>query len=226
MTDTLKTVVKMIETSTNDSIDLISKVDGFYNNAWEKLVIIGSVAFAIVGIVLPLVIQWYQKKTLKLSEELLKKEMESQIGKIKDDIIGEMTEKMEAKIKDYEVKINSLNASTNAKAFHLQANLSLDKESYQSALGDYITASFDYLMCDDYQNLQTVLNLIATNCLPNLSLEEIDDLKTMSGNDISALIEELESKDNNGALTRIIRDIKLKLQKAPKTIKDKPAKQS
>jgi hypothetical protein len=226
MKDTLKTVVKMVETQTNDSIDLISKVDSFYNNAWDKLIIIGSVAFAIVGIVVPLVIQWYQKKTLKLSEELLKKEMEAQIGKIKDDIIGEITDKMETKIKDYEVKINRLNASTNAKAFHLQGNLSLDKELYQSALGDYITAGFDYLMCDDYQNLQTVLNLIATNCIPNLSIEEIDDLKTMTGNDLVALIEELESKDNNGALTRIIRDIKLKQQKAPKTIKDKPAIQS
>lgn len=226
MTDTLKTIVNMVETKSSDSIDIINKVDSFYNNAWDKLIIIGSVAFAIVGIVVPLVIQWYQKKTLKLSEELLKKEMEAQIGKIKDDIIREMTEKIEINIKEYESKINRINSSTNAKAFHLQANLSIEKRNYQSALGDYITAGFDYLKCDDYQNLQIVLKVIATNCIPNLSIEEIDDLKTMSGNDLSALIMELESKDNNGSLTGIIREIKLKQQKAPQKITDKPAKQS
>jgi len=66
------------------------------------------------------------------------------------------------------------------------------------------------------------LNLISNECLPHLSIEEMNDLKTMTGSDINLLIEELEKKDNNGTLTRIIGDMKLKIQKAPKTVKDKP----
>lgn len=224
LTDTLYTITKAIESKSDDSIDLINKVDSFYNSAWDKLILIGSLSFAVVGIVVPFVIQWYQKKTLKLSEDLLKKEIENQTNKVKEEIIQELNNKLEEKIKEYEMKINELNASTNAKAFHLQGNLNNEKGLHQYALGDYITASFDYLMCDDHQNLQTVLNLIATNCLPELSIEEIEDLKTMTGSDINSLIEELDKKNNNGGLTRIIRDIKMKLQKAPKTINDKPQK--
>jgi hypothetical protein len=222
MTDTLKTLIKVIESKSSDSIDLLNKVDSFYNSAWDKLILIGTLSFAVVGIVVPFVIQWYQKKTLKLSEDLLKKEIENQTIKIKEEIIQELNQKLEEKINEYEEKINVLNASTNAKAFHIQGNIQIEKGFHQLALADYVTAAFDYLICDDYQNLQTVLNSISTNCIAEISIEEIEDLKTMTGSDIFSLIEELEKKNNNGALTRIIRDIRMKLQKAPKTIKDKP----
>jgi len=156
MIDSLKTITKVIETTSNDGIELINKVDSFYNSAWEKLVLIGTLSFAVVGIIVPFVIQWYQKKTLKLSENLLKKEIENQTLKIKGEIVEELSKKVEEKIKEYETKINELNASTNAKAFHLQGNLNREKGYFEQALGDFITASFDYLICNDYQNLQTV----------------------------------------------------------------------
>ena len=221
MTFTLFKITKVIKVDPYDSLELINKVDSYYNNCWDKLVIIGSVSFAVVGLIIPFVIQWYQNKTLKLSEDLLKKEIKIEINKIKEDIIQELNIKVEKKINEYENKINELNASMNAKTFHLQGNLNKEKGYLQFALGDYITAAFDYLLCDDHQNLQTVLNLITQNCIPELSLEEIDDLITINGSDINLLIEELDKKNNNGVLTSIIREIKIKLQKAPKTIKDK-----
>ncbi len=222
MKDTIRTIVNAIETKTSESLELINKVDSFYNSAWDKLVLVGTVSFGLIGFIVPLIIQWYQKRTLKLSEELLKKEIENQTLKLKNEIVKEVTEGMELKILDYESRVSKFNASANARAFHLQGNLTLNDGGFQSALGDYITSSFNYLKCDDYLNLQTVLTLIADSCIPNLSIEEIDDLKMMTGYDLVALIEELEAKDNNGSLTRIIREIKLKYQKAPKTIQLKP----
>lgn len=216
MTDSLKVLDKFIESKSNDVIDLITKVDTFYNSAWQKLIIVGSVAFAFIGIVLPLIIQWYQKKTLSLSEELLKKEIESQVQQIKSKIIYEINHEIEEKFIENKKEISNLYSSTNAKAFHLQGNLMLEKKLYPSALEDYITASFSYLKCNDYQNLQTVLYLIDNSCMPYISLEDLDDIKTISGSDLNLLIEELKEKDVNGSLTKIIRNITLKIQKAPK----------
>ncbi len=82
MNDSLKVLAQSIDNTSKDIIDLVTKVDSFYNNAWQKLIIVGTVAFAIIGIALPLIIQWYQKKALSLSEELLKKEIESQVQQI------------------------------------------------------------------------------------------------------------------------------------------------
>ena len=78
MLDTLQTILDTVRTSSSNGLDILEKVDTFYNNAWNKLIIVGSVAITIVGIVVPLIIQWYQKRTLKLSEELLKKSITTQ----------------------------------------------------------------------------------------------------------------------------------------------------
>ena len=213
--DTLNTVIKTSQELGVNSLDVLEKVDYFYNSAWNKLVLIGSISFAIVGIVVPLLIQWYQKKVLVLSENKLKAEIKSETSKIEKRIKESVQTELEEKIKDYEKKIESLNASSNAKAFHLQANSSFERGEYQSALADYITASFDYLKADDFSNLQTTLRIICDNCLQHLSSEEINDIKIFHGEDLDKLLEELDEKDNNGTLTQQIRWIKLKLSKLP-----------
>lgn len=79
MSDTLHTIINAIQDNADRSIDLIDKVDNFYNNAWNKLILFGSILFAIVGVFIPLVIQWYQKRTLKLSEETLKNNLKKEL---------------------------------------------------------------------------------------------------------------------------------------------------
>ncbi|MCL2683240.1 MAG: hypothetical protein FWE63_07160 [Bacteroidales bacterium] len=220
MTDTLTTITGIIESRSYDGIDLINKVDAFYNNAWGKLIIFGTIVFTLVGLIVPWSIQRYQNKLLKLSEESLKKDIKDQTDKIKGEIFDELSKKVEEKIKEYDVKIDELKAEMNATAFHLQGNTFLEKGSYKNALGDFIIAARDYLKCNDYLNLQGVLSEISV-CLSKLSIEEIEELKIINS-DIGLLIEKLEEKNNNGALTQIIRDIKLEVQKASKRIKEKP----
>jgi len=91
MTETSEIIVRTVESSPYDAIDLINKVDAFYNNAWGKLILFGSISFAIVGIIVPLLIPLYQQRTLKLSEDLLKNE----INNIKGEIFDELSKKYE-----------------------------------------------------------------------------------------------------------------------------------
>ncbi len=214
MTDTLKTIIDTVQVNTNNSIDLIQKVDSFYNNAWDKLIIFGSVIFAIVGIAVPIAIQWYQKKTLKLSEDQLKNK-----------IISDLSTKIEEKFNEYEKKIKLLIASAEAKPFLLQGKLNLEKNYYQTALSEFIAASSGFIEGDDYQKLQEALKLILNDCLPNLSLEEINDLKIANDSDLNLFLSQLKEKDNKGIFTTTIQEIKLKLTKIPKTIKEKPQEQ-
>lgn len=222
MTDSLQTVISAIEKASNNGIDLINKVDSFYNSAWNKLIIFGSVAFAIIGILIPFVIQWYQNKTLKISEELLKKEIENQTSKIKAELLGDINIILEERISIFEQKIEKLNASANAKAFHLQGNSQLNIANISGALSDYIAAAMDYLVCEDYSNLHTVLRVISENCIQPLSYEEIMDLKISDNCDLENLLDKLENTDDKGMFLQLSRDIRIKLTKLPKTIKDKP----
>jgi hypothetical protein len=218
MIDTLVTIIKSAQVNTIDTFDLLEKVDGFYKNAWDKLILIASVAITIVGFVVPWVIQLYQKRTLKLSEAIMKKEFESQLSKVKNEVEIELTKKVEEKFILYETKVKILNA----KSYLLQGKLSLEKCYHRIALGDIIAASFGFISCEDYQNLQISMNLILNECLPNLSIEEINDLKVANEMDIESLLSKLKESDDKGVFVTVIQDIRLRMTKMPKTIKDKP----
>jgi hypothetical protein len=221
MKDSIQTVIKTIEKTSDNGIELINKVDSFYNSAWDKLIIIGTFSFAIIGILVPFIIQWYQKQTLKTSENLLKKEIETQILKIKFEILAEITIAFEEKLNVFENKIEQFNASSTARTFHLQGNGQLNNGLIKEALADYITAAQNYSICEDFINLQNMLKAILDNCLHKLSKEEIEDLKISHNRSLEKMLDIISSKDDKKVFNIIIRDIRYKLSKLPKTIKDK-----
>lgn len=63
-----------------ENIDLIYKVDTMYTNAWNRLLIIGG----ILAILVPVVIAWWQKQQLKISEEIVKKRISAIDKNIKE----------------------------------------------------------------------------------------------------------------------------------------------
>ncbi len=215
MIDTIDHIISSVQTTTAQDVDLIQKVDSFYNNAWNKLILFGSILFAIVGIFVPLVIQWYQKRTLKLSEETLK-------SKLKSDLKDELLKEIENKFVDNEKKFQMLKASANAKILFSQAKFSIEKNSFKGALGELVSASISSMECDDYRTLQEVLDYMLYNCLPNLSIEEINDLTTANVCDLQRFLSDLTKKDDRAMFHSRIGEIKVRLTKLPKTIKDKP----
>lgn len=222
MIDSLKTIATSARQHTpNDAFELVNKVDAFYNSAWDKLIVFGSIAFAIIGIVVPLVIQWYQKKTLKISEELLKKEIEAQTLKIKTELLEDINKTLEERILIFETKIEELNASSTAKAFHIQGNVQLSEKRFEGALTDFITAADNYIICKDYFNLQRVLNSILNRCLTQLSFEELEDMKVKDDIDLDTLLAQLSGIEDNGMFSQVTRDIRFKISKLPKTINEK-----
>jgi hypothetical protein len=219
MSDTLNTIIKAIQDNADKSIDIIEKVDSFYNNAWNKLIIFGSILFAIVGVFVPLVIQWYQKRTLKLSETTLKNDLKKELQNV-------LFLEIEKKFSDNEKQLKSLNASANAKILFSQAKFSIEKNSYKGALGEIITASFSSLECNDFRTLQELLDFLSKNCLPFLSVEEINDLKTANVCDLNYFLEELTKKDDRAMFQTKIGDLKVMISKLPKTVKQKPNEQA
>jgi hypothetical protein len=222
MGDTLHTIIETINNTEVNGINLINKVDSFYKSAWDKLILIGSIAFGVIGIIVPYVIQWYQKKTLKISEELLKKEIENTTLKLKSEILSEVNFTIEERIKSFEDKIKKLNLTTKASTLHLQGIQRLTSDTHANAMADFINAAQLYLICEDFSNLQVLLKAISETCLAKLCLEEIEDIKISHNADLEKLLTELDKKNNNGMFSLIIREIRLKLKKLPKIIKDKP----
>lgn len=226
MNDTIKNIIETIQNNQMQGIDLVQKVDSFYNNAWTKLVIIITIVFTIVGIIVPLFIQWLQKKSLQASEENLKNEIQSKITNIKDEIIKTLIAEIDEKFKKYEKEIQITRAAANAKLFLAEGKVKLSMNYYDKALSDFISAATNCIDSNNYPTLSDALKLITNDCLPNLSLEEINDLKTRNNCDLNAFIDDITKNDDRLYFREVIGEMKVIISKLPKTIKDKPTEKS
>lgn len=125
----VKHIIDTIKVQTGDSLELISKVDTFYNNAWDKLVITLSIIGGIVAFVIPYITNWYQQKTFKVNQERLNENFTKEIKRVELEITtlyNERFEKLEER----------LNAKIASRANHLQA--SIEKLSNNVPMSAYL----------------------------------------------------------------------------------------
>lgn len=198
-----------------ENYELLNQVNEFYNSAWEKLIIIGSIAFAIVGIIIPLIIQWYQKKQLKVSEEKLENKFKNEIESLKESIKEDIKDILKEEIKDFEKKIDKIDNASNAKLLHLQGQKSMASKNYDAALWNFLKSARLYSKSDEYGNLQAMLEMIES-LLDKITKENLDDIKITQNCDAQDIINKIQEYDEKNALDRIIVRINLKLAKLEK----------
>lgn len=215
MSDSLIFKNQSLQNIHSETIDLITQVDSFYNSAWDKLILVGAVSFAIIGVLIPIIIQWYQNKSLKISEDLLKSEIENQTLKLQNEILEIVRNELKAELAAFEDNIRKIEAGNTARACHLQALFNLNREIYPLAYSDFVKAASYYLSCKDYGNLQTVLNVILDQCIKQLSKQDIEDLKLTNDCDLEDFLDKLSKKNENGMFNKIIRGLRLALKKIP-----------
>lgn len=195
-----------------ENYELLNYVNEFYNSAWEKLIIIGSVAFAIIGIVVPLIIQWYQKKTLLISEKHLKEQFKDDIKEVKEELREEIRKILAEEILKFELKIQKLQDSSNAKLFHLQGQQRATSNKFDDALWNYTKAAHLYLKSDEYGNLTVILEMIEA-LLDKVTKSQIEDLKITQDCDVQDVMKIINDGDEKSAFDRILVRINLKLKK-------------
>jgi hypothetical protein len=226
MDETLQKVLNAINSNTMDAVDIVQKIDTFYNNAWNKLIFLITVGFTIVGVIVPLFIQWLQKRSLKASEELLKKEIEARTLKIKKEITDDLLKSIDEKFKEYENEIKITRASGKAKTSLAEAKYNLEKNNYPRALGDFITSAYACIASSEHRTLQDIIKYILGDCLPYLSQEEIEDLKIAKSCDLNLFLDFLTKKDDRGIFHTSIGEIRVLMTKLPKSKSDKKSEQS
>lgn len=65
MVDTLQIIRDTVYVTNNDLLDVVTKVDGFYTNAWNVATWAMFAILTLIGIVLPLLLNWRQEKEYK-----------------------------------------------------------------------------------------------------------------------------------------------------------------
>ncbi len=238
----LKILAESTEMTIN-AIDVLTKVDQFYHNAWVKLVIVISIAGFTVGIVVPAIIHWLQsrsfdrterefKNALKAAEDGFEKKiqkaderlitmLEKKYDKLLAEKLDDIEKVVEGKLKTQEETLLGLTDTVRSEVFgyleHLKGGVHLDiHKHYGVALETYCNAAMHYLQYEGRQdNLQSVLKVIVENCLPNLDKNQLQ-ADTELAKSINELIEELKKKNQDERYTNYIWDIEFQLKLAKK----------
>ncbi|OXB08563.1 hypothetical protein B0A81_09645 [Flavobacterium plurextorum] len=205
----------------NETLEILTKVNEFYDSAWSKLIFLLAGGFAILGIIMPFVIQHFQNKALKASEKELETKYNSKLSELRQVLENDLNKKLEEQIEIFkdqiEKKMEKNYESANASTLHMQANVNRDKKFYQSAIRDYLHSSTSYAIAEEFINLKATLTGV-TYCLDFLKKSEIDYLEEVENIKLLETLDIIENKTISGSFTREIRGIKGKLH----TIKNKP----
>ena len=196
-------------------IEILEKLDMFYNNAWNKLILFTTILLAIVGVIIPLIINWWQNRNLKLREKDLKNEITSFFDEKLKDFKKDLSSSIEEKYKDelkkmkyYQLKIQG---KLEGAQFLLQANSQSD---IKDKLNSLYWSARGYINGKDFLNLQTVIDLIVKN-IPKLKDEDLIELKANEV-DFEDIIIRLKKINENYSQTKSMRDIKVALTKVIK----------
>lgn len=92
--EAVKPIAQATVNNSNDTLEILTKINEFYDSAWNKLVLTGVFAFTIIGVIVPYFLDRHQKKVLKLSEEKFETQMNNQIEEAKKTIEKEVLEKL------------------------------------------------------------------------------------------------------------------------------------
>jgi hypothetical protein len=68
--------VAIHDTTTIHGIDLVDRIDAIYNRSFTLIATEFGILAAMIGIVLPIIIAWWQSRTIKLREKELEKKIE------------------------------------------------------------------------------------------------------------------------------------------------------
>lgn len=204
----------------NETLEILTKVNEFYDSAWSKLIFLLAGAFAVLGVIMPFVIQYFQNKSIKASEKELESKMNLQLIELKNTLKEDFSKVIDEKIleykNDFELKIEKINANANGSSFHAQGNVNHDKKNYKEATRDYFYAIDSYIICEDYINLKAVIAGVLF-CIDNLSKDDIDYLENVLSIDLSGTLDNVEIMNGGGAFTRDTRSIKSKILKILKS---------
>ena len=124
--------------------DVISQLNDFYNSAWLKLVIV----ITLLGILLPILVQYFQRKSLKDLTDFISKQMndtfELKIQELKifnkieiEDSIKELKENLNK----IEIENRNILVELDATTFYMQGRTSLEQKRFEMCIPDFLRSA-------------------------------------------------------------------------------------
>jgi len=207
--DTIKQVIKMTPVITNNNIELLEKVNAFYDSAWNKVIWVIGILIAIVGVAIPLTIQFWQNRKLASDRAELKREIENAINNATIAFTKYVDEQVKIKFDKLSKEVEAHNDLMHARTMVLQGNAFL-KENIPYAIGAYIAAIENYYLAEDSQQVIYILEWVLkfSDEMKECSKIAIDEAMTYNKININELLNKLNESDKTGEIKDLTRKLK------------------
>lgn len=194
-----------------NDLEILEHVDRFYNSAWDKLILVGTIALGIVGVIAPVIIQWYQKRTLKISEEnlreALRKEIENSKNQLRQEIEAVVLQKSNKVKRVLRRKVKRVYGNSEGGLYYVQANSLLDSKDFFGATLSYALAIDNYRKAKNFLAIQDILPNF-TRSLEKIKKSDLQIMLKEDDVDVEQILVSVLNKDKYGAIRKqILEDI-------------------
>ncbi|MET3025920.1 hypothetical protein ABXT06_04530 [Flavobacterium sp. UW10123] len=209
--EAVKPIAEATVNNSNDTLEILSKVNEFYDSSWNKLLYVLSGAFAVLAIAVPFVIQYIQNKTIKASEKELENKIIDEIKKAKKSITQDLITAFDAKTKEYDIKLRKLNDELSGMVMDINGINHLGKTEFFEAFQSFVYSLDYYLNAGVNYNTKLCLENLTT-CLKELEQEDIEELRERKFYDLELCLNKI-AKDADTETIELILSLREKLKK-------------
>src|SRR2546429_5366367 len=100
----------------SDTLTILEKINTFYSAAWTQLVVYTTILLAIVGGLIPLLINYYQNRKFKIEQETLKREQQNSLAHLKQEMLSSLKADLDAAAVEIEKRLTQLTNKLAAQA--------------------------------------------------------------------------------------------------------------
>jgi low affinity Fe/Cu permease len=205
-------VLQQLPTPTPAPIEIVDKVRQFYTDAWNMLIVYVTILIAVVGVVIPFTIQWYQNRTFRREEEKLKESLAKSNEALINRVINEKATDLQQKLDDHlgqaTVSLKQEIARSQAGAYMVQSSFLWKQARYVEALESGLSAIKSALQSGDQANVQRALNNVTNDILPHITTEQYERQPYIREG-LDSTVAALKAEDRDRRYTNYIRSLQI-----------------
>jgi hypothetical protein len=195
-------------------LDVVNSVNGFYSGAFDKLFGLVLALIALFGVIIPILVQIYQRRVMKVSESELKAEIKNLLEEKKKELMAEIENKLKSEKENIAESLKANTAiierklnNTTGGVYHVQGNGNLKEGRFANAAEDFCRAGLLYCKSKSGSDLGAVIKNLALHSLPKVGKKDFE-VHNLEGQ-VNRLIEQAKLVDTENFLAidlRVLQD--------------------
>jgi len=219
MTNVIATVTNVAGPDIN-GLDVVLRVNEFYNSAFNQLLVFLSIVVGFAGIVVPILMQFQNRREIRLKEEAIEAKIEQLLAKLGTELKAQTRADFECEKVKFDKEIASIDervgkqiARPTAHSYFLHANTYSSAGQHNQSVAFYCWAIRDYLKCEDLRNCRRATQaLIGT--LTKITKQDLESTKLNLREALNKTLAIFEKANSNDIWTDVIEEIKAKISQA------------